>query len=113
MIKRLVSADSFSIPPHVGLPTARDEFVKLFSPPLREKSEGPLGVVVHPDWDVEGADMYIMAGASAIEGDAQVAAGSIHQDQGVRKARYCVVCAGAGDAGECLHVDLPGRRRHR
>ncbi len=66
------SADSFSIPPHIGLPyRVREEFVKLFSPPLREKSEGPLGVVVHPDWDVEGADMYIMAGARAIEGDAR------------------------------------------
>ena len=64
------SVDSFYVPPHVGLPgRVRDGFVNLFSPPVMEKIEGPLGVVVHPEWIAEGADMYIMAGARAMEGD--------------------------------------------
>jgi archaeosine synthase len=64
--------DSFNVPPHVGLPyRVGESIVKQFSPPIREKIEGPYGVVVHPDWIVEGADMYIMAGARAIEGDSR------------------------------------------
>ena len=66
------SPDSFNVPPHIGLPyRVGEKIVKQFSPPLREKIEGPWGAVVHPDWIVDGADMYIMAGARAIEGDSR------------------------------------------
>ena len=66
------SPDSINVQPHVGLPyRAPENIVRQFSPPVREKAEGPRGVVVHPDWVVEGADMYIMAGARAIEGDSR------------------------------------------
>jgi archaeosine synthase len=64
-------ADSFNVPPHVGLPYhVRDEFVKLFSGKA-VSSEVPVGAVVHPGQYIEGADMYIMAGARAIEGDSR------------------------------------------
>lgn len=66
--------DAFNVPPHVGLPYKVNKgFVQLFSPPVRENvcKDAPQGAVVHPDWVVEGADMYVMAGARAIEGDAR------------------------------------------
>jgi archaeosine synthase len=66
--------DAFNVPPHVGLPyRVGKEFVQIFSPLVRENAckEAPLGAVVHPDWVVEGADMYVMAGARAIEGDSR------------------------------------------
>ncbi len=82
------AVDSFNVPPHVGLPYhVREEFVRLFSPPVREKMamEAPWGAVVHPDQDVEGADMYIMAGARAIEGDARALLDSFIKIKGSAK----------------------------
>ncbi|HTY89776.1 MAG TPA: archaeosine synthase subunit alpha [Methanocella sp.] len=67
-------SDAFNVPPHVGLPyKVNKDIVQLFSPPIRDNAckEAPLVAVVHPDWVVEGADMYVMAGARAIEGDAR------------------------------------------
>ncbi len=66
--------DAFNVPPYVGLPyRVGKELVQVFSPLVRENAckEAPRGAVVHPDWVVEGADMYVMAGARAIEGDAR------------------------------------------
>lgn len=64
------SIDSFNVQPYIGLPYyVMDGFVQLYAPPALEKAEGPTGTVVHPNWTVEGADMYVMAGARSIEGD--------------------------------------------
>lgn len=82
------AVDSFNVLPHVGLPYhVRDEFVKLFAPPVREKMvmEAPWGVVVHPGQDVEGADMYVMAGARTIEGDARALLDSFIKIKGSAK----------------------------
>ena len=82
------AVDSFNVPPHVGLPYhVRDEFVRQFAPPVRGKiaMEAPWGAVVHPGQDVEGADMYVMAGARAIEGDARALLDSFIKIKGSAK----------------------------
>jgi archaeosine synthase len=79
---------SFNVLPHVGLPYhVRGEFVGLFAPPVREKMamEAPWGAVVHPEQGVEGADMYVMAGARAIEGDARALLDSFIKIKGSAK----------------------------
>ncbi len=68
------AADSVNVLPHVGLPYhVMSELVGQFAPPVREKGEieVPWGAVVHPAQEVEGADMYVMAGARSVEGDAR------------------------------------------
>lgn len=72
--------DAINVLPHVGLPYhAPEGLIRFFEPPMREKMEmqAPVGVVVHPDWHVDGADVYIMAAARAIEGDARALLDSI------------------------------------
>jgi archaeosine synthase len=82
------AVDSFNVLPHVGLPYGvRGEFVGMFALPVREKigPEAPWGAVVHPDQVVEGADMYVMAGARAIEGDARALLDSFIKIRGSSK----------------------------
>jgi len=82
------AADSVNVLPHVGIPYhARGELVGLFAPPVREKmaTETPWGAVVHPAQDVEDADMYIMAGARSIEGDARALLDSFIKIKGSAK----------------------------
>ncbi|MDI6895688.1 archaeosine synthase subunit alpha [Methanocella conradii] len=72
--------DSVNILPYIGLPYhAPEGLINFFAPLARDKMEmeAPVGVVVHPDWHVEGADVYVMAGARAIEGDARALLDSI------------------------------------
>jgi archaeosine synthase len=66
------SDDAFFVYPYVGLPYhVRDELVKAIDPPEKIFSDKPSAAVIHPLQDVGGADMYIMAGARSIEGDAR------------------------------------------
>jgi archaeosine synthase len=63
--------DVFTAQPYIGLPPrVPQEIVNLY--PLPEvKSDMPSGIVVHPGRTVGGADIYILAGARSIEGDAR------------------------------------------
>jgi len=64
--------NSFNIAPHVGLPYhVRDDLVHFFAPSNKENDGAgyPVGAVIHPDQAIQGADLYIMAGARSIEGD--------------------------------------------
>jgi archaeosine synthase len=72
--------DSINVLPHVGLPYHTPEgLIEFFKPPAPEKMEmqAPVGVVMHPDWHVGGADVYVMAAARAVEGDARALLDSI------------------------------------
>jgi archaeosine synthase len=66
------AVDSVNVVPHVGLPYhVRSELVELLAPPVKENmpAEAPWGAVVHPAQEVEGADMYVIAGVRSIDGD--------------------------------------------
>lgn len=73
-----VRDDSYTIQPYVGLPyPVRKEIVELYSPEPVIASDKPTGVVVHPEQQVSGADMYVLAGARSIEGDPRALLDSI------------------------------------
>jgi archaeosine synthase len=79
-------SDSYTVQPYIGLPYhVRDELVQIYAPPVLKKTEGPAGIVVHPDWDVQGADMYIMAGARSIQGDPRALLDSFIKIKGTAK----------------------------
>ena len=69
--------DAFTVPPYIGLPPrVPPEVVGLYPPP-EVKGDTPSGVVINPDRTVEGADLYVLAGARSIEGDARAVLDSI------------------------------------
>ena len=82
------SKDTFTAQPYIGLPYhVRSELAQVYAPAkVLEKSEYPLAVVVHPDWDVQGGDMYIMAGARSLEGDPRALLDSIIKIRGTTKS---------------------------
>lgn len=81
------SKDTFTVQPYIGLPYhVRSELAQIYAPAkVLEKSEYPLGTVVHQDWDVQGADMYVMAGARSLDGDSRALLDSIIKIKGTSK----------------------------
>lgn len=82
------SKDTFTVQPYMGLSYyVKSDLAKIYEPTkVLEKSEYPLGVVVHPDWDVQGADMYVMAGARSLESDSRALLDNIIKIKGTTKA---------------------------
>lgn len=69
--------DAYTVQPYIGIPPrVHREIAELFS--LQEaKSETPSGIAVNPSKLAGGADIYILAGARSVEGDARAVLDSI------------------------------------
>ncbi len=69
--------DAYTVQPFTGIPPrVRREIAELY-PPRDVKSETPSGIVVNPSKMAGGGDIYILAGARSIEGDARAVLDSI------------------------------------
>lgn len=69
--------DAFTVQPYTGIPPrVRREIAELYAS-KGSKSETPSGIVVNPTKTPGGADLYILAGARSIEGDARAVLDSI------------------------------------
>lgn len=66
--------DAISVAPYVGLPcTASIALARYFSSVIPKKAceDTPMGIVAHPGVAARDADLYVMGGARAMEGDAR------------------------------------------
>ena len=78
--------DHITIQPHIGLPYYTNELiVKEFSPSEILNYDLPSGTVLNPGQDKEDADIYVIAGARSIEGDARAILDSIVKVKGSSK----------------------------